>query len=139
MTSSEKQQTNTNNTMEETIKELIAESLRKRLEGQGDIDNLQDNETLINHWVTAIVALGYNDCDVEAATADINEIQEQMFGPVSIEDTRAFVFLASNRFSDEIAAFQKYVELRDSESDDAILYAVKEELKFVEEGDFMLS
>lgn len=125
--------------MEEIVKQLIVESLQKRLVGHGDIDNIQDNQTMIEHWVSAIMALGYNDCDVEAAAADINEIQEQMFGPVSIEDTRAFVFLANNRFTDEISAFQKYVELRDKESDDAILYAVKEELQYVDEGDFMLS
>ena len=125
--------------MEELIKDLIRESLQKRITGLGDIDTVVSNEELIEHWVTAIVALGYNGVDVEQASHEINEIQIQLFGTVSLEDTRAFVYLASHRFQDEISAFMKYVELRDSETEDAILYAVKEEMSYVEEGDFMLS
>lgn len=124
--------------MEEKVKDLIRESLNKRLEGNGNIDNLMPNYNLIENWLTAIMAIAYNVNDLELASQDINEIQEKMYGPISIEDTRAFVFLSSNRFPDEIAAFEKYVELRDSESEDAILYAVKEELSYVDSGDFMV-
>ena len=125
--------------MEELIKDLIRESLQKRITGLGDIDTVVSNEELIEHWVTAIVALGYNGVDVEQASHEINEIQIQLLGTVSLEDTRAFVYLTSHRFQDEVSAFMKYVELRDSETEDAILYAVKEEMSYVEEGDFMLS
>lgn len=124
--------------MEEKVKDLIRESLNKRLEGNGNIDNLMPNYNLIENWLTAIMAIAYNDNDLELASQDINEIQEKMYGPISIEDTRAFVFLSSNRFPDEITAFEKYIELRDRESEDAILYAVKEELSYVESGDFMM-
>lgn len=124
--------------MEEKIKDLIRQSLKKRLRGHEAIDTIIPNDSLIEHWVTAIMAIAYNDNDLELASQDINEIQEKMYGPISIEDTRAFVFLSSNRFPDEIAAFEKYVELRDSESEDAILYAVKEELSYVESGDFII-
>ena len=125
--------------MEELIKQIIRESLKKRIAGHGDIDTILSNEELIEHWVTAIVALGYNGADVEKASHDINEIQVQLLGSVSLEDTRAFVYLVSHRFQDEVSAFMKYVELCDSETEDAILYAVKEEMSYVEEGDFMLS
>lgn len=125
--------------MEEKVKELIRVSLFKRLNGYSNIDNISSNATLIEHWVTAIMALGYNDNEVEAASVDINEIQASVMGVFSIEDTRAFVFLVQNRFPDEIAAFMKYVELRDSKSEEVVLYAVKEELEYVESGDFMLS
>lgn len=124
--------------MEEKVKELIRVSLLKRLNGHGNIDNISSNATLIEHWVTAIMALGYNDNEIEAASVDINEIQASFMGVFSIEDTRAFVFLVQNRFPDEIAAFVKYVELRDSKSEEVVLYAVKEELEYVESGDFML-
>lgn len=125
--------------MEEKVKELIRKSLLKRLVGHGNIDNISPNSTLIEHWVTAIMALGYNDNEVEAASADINEIQASFMGVFSIEDTRAFVFFTQNRFPDEIAAFMKYVELRDDKSEEIVLYAVEEELEYVEPGDFMLS
>ncbi|MDO4802283.1 MAG: hypothetical protein Q4A15_08965, partial [Prevotellaceae bacterium] len=101
--------------MEEKVKDLIRESLNKRLEGNGNIDNLMPNYNLIENWLTAIMAIAYNDNDLELASQDINEIQEKMYGPISIEDTRAFVFLSSNRFPDEITAFEKYIELRDRE------------------------
>lgn len=124
--------------MEEKVKDLIRESLNKRLEGNGNIDNLMPDYNLIENWLTAIMAIAYNDNDLELASQDINEIQEKMYGPISIEDTRAFVFLSSNRFPDEITAFEKYIELRDRESEDVIIYAVKEELSYVEAGDFMI-
>ena len=124
--------------MEEKVKDLIRESLKKRLKGHDAIDTIIPNDSLIEHWVTAIMAIAYNGNDLELASQDINEIQEKMYGPISIEDTRAFVFLSSSRFPDEITAFEKYIELRDRESEDVIIYAVKEELSYVEAGDFMI-
>lgn len=125
--------------MEELIKNLIRESLQKRIAGRGSIDNIISNDELIEHWVTAIVALGYSGGDVEQASSEINEIQTRLLGPVSLEDTRAFVYLVSHRFQDEVSAFMKYLELKDSETEEAICYAVKEEMTYVETGDFMLS
>lgn len=125
--------------MEEQVKSLIRDSICRRLDGHDDIDNILPNESLIEQWVTAIAALGYNDGDVKSAAADINELQSQILGDASIEDTRAFVYLAHDRFADEVAAFSKYVELRNSEPEDAVIYAVEEELRYVEQGDFMIS
>ena len=51
-----------------------------RLQGMGRIDNIRTNEALIKTWITAIVALGYADNDVEIAARDINKIQSQILG-----------------------------------------------------------
>ncbi len=123
--------------MEETVKQLIKESLYKRLVGHDEIDNILNNYALVDKWLTGIMALSYNDSDIELAAQDICEIRS-MLGQISIEDIRAFLHLVNYRFSEEISAFSRYVELREEE-DAVILFAVKEELKFVEEGDFFLS
>lgn len=123
--------------MENEVKRLITESLNKRLVGMGDIDTVDPNFVLINKWVTAIMALGYNDSDAERAAQDIYEIQSS-FSNVSIENIRALVNLVSCRFPDEISAFTKYAELRDQETEAVVIHAVKQELSYVEEGDFTL-
>lgn len=52
--------------MEESIvKDILRKSIRKRLIGHGQIDNILDNDSCITHWVTGIMALGYNKNDVE--------------------------------------------------------------------------
>ena len=56
--------------MEEQVKRLIRKSLHMRLQGMGRIDNIRTNEALIETWITAIVALGYADNDVEIAAKD---------------------------------------------------------------------
>ncbi len=122
--------------MEETVKIMIRESLERRLFGWDNIDNLVSNNSLIDRWITDIMALGYNNCDVDAAAHDIFEFQSVLI-EVSIEDIRARLTLSLNRFGEEIAAFQKYVELRDKD-DDTIRDAVVDELEFVEEGDFII-
>lgn len=38
----------------------------------------------------------------------------------------------------EVKGFKKYVELRDSESEEIVLFKVREELQYVEEGDFFI-
>lgn len=125
-------------TMEEKVKNLIRESLNKRLIGHGDIDTIHPNHVMIERWLTAIMALGYNDSNIELAVQDIYEIKSDL-DRISIEEIRALVYLVNDRFPDEINAFAKYVELRKKEKGEAIIYAVKEELSYVEEGDFMLS
>ena len=122
--------------MEETVKQMIRESLEKRVSGLDRIDNILTNDALISRWLTCIMALGYNQNEVEAAAQDIFEMQAY-FSNKSIEDIRARVCQSQVRFSEEIVAFMRYVEMRDSDSDEAIERAVAEELEFVEEGDFI--
>ena len=129
--------------LEEQVKDLIRKSLYKHIEGIGRIDDIYSNDNLVNDiWMTDIMALGFNESNFEAAAQDIYEIQKPMMGtlvPVkSIEEYRARVYLTYNRFSSEVMAFERYVELRDTESEEAVLFAVREELEGVEEGDFEL-
>lgn len=129
--------------LEEKVKDLIRKSLNLHIAGHDNIDNMLDNQTLVNNWLTDIMSLGFNHQDLEAASQDIHELQVPMMEigliPLkTIEDIRARVYLTFNRFSSEAFAFEKYVELRDSESEDAVLYAVREELDMTEEGDFEL-
>ena len=125
--------------MEAEVKKLIKESLYKRLVGHDEIDTILDNNALGDRWITAIMALGYNDSDVELAAQDIYEMKSSLFGEISIEDIRALVFLVNYRFPEEVMAFTKYVELRDEKAEAVVLSAVEEELSYVEEGDFVLS
>ena len=124
--------------MEKEVKRLIRESLYKRLVGYDEIDTILTNDALIDNWITGIMALGYNDCDVEKAAQDIYEMKSAILGELSIEEIRAFVYLVNYRFAEEIMAFTRYVELR-NEDDSKILSAVEEELSLVEEGDFLLT
>ena len=124
--------------MEKEVKQLIKESLYKRLAGHDEIDTILNNDALVEKWLTGIMALGYNDGDVENAAQDIYEMKSALLGEISIEDIRAFVYLVNYRFAEEITAFTRYVELR-NEVDSEILSAVKEELNLVEEGDFLLA
>lgn len=124
--------------MEIKVKQLIKESLYKRLVGHGEIDTILNNYTLVEKWTTGIMALGYNDSDIELAAQDIYEMKAALLEKISIEDIRAFLCLVNNRFTDEIMAFTRYVELRD-EDESEIISAVQEELNLVEEGDFMFS
>lgn len=124
--------------MEKEVKRLIKESLYKRLVGHDEIDTILNNDALVEKWLSGIMALGYNDCDVEKAAQDIYEMKSALLGEISIEDIRAFVYLVNYRFAEEITAFTRYVELR-NQDDSEILSAVKEELDLVEEGDFLLT
>ena len=124
--------------MEIKVKQLIKESLYKRLVGHGEIDTILNNYTLVEKWTTCIMALGYNESDIELAAQDIYEMKAALLEKISIEDIRAFLCLVNNRFTDEIMAFTRYVELRD-EDESEIISAVQEELNLVEEGDFMFS
>ena len=124
--------------MEEEVKHIIKESLYKRLVGHDEIDTILTNDALVDKWITGIMALGYNDCDVEKAAQDIYEMKSAILGEISIEEIRAFVYLVNYRFAEEITAIIRYVELR--EKDEAkVISAVKEELNLVEEGDFLLT
>lgn len=124
--------------MEIEVKRLIRESLYKRLVGHDEIDTILTNDVLVEKWLTGIMALGYNDCDVEKAAQDIYEMKSALLGDISIEDIRALVYLVNYRFTEETMAFTRFVELR-NEDDSKILSAVKEELSLVEEGDFLLT
>ena len=124
--------------MEKEVKQLIKESLYKRLAGHDEIDTILNNDALVEKWLTGIMALGYNDGDVEKAAQDIYEMKSALLGEISIEDIRAFVYLVNYRFAEEIMAFTRYVELR-NEDDSKILSDVEEELALVEEGGFLLA
>jgi hypothetical protein len=124
--------------METIVKQMIKGSLEKRLIGHDDIDNILTNNALIDRWLTCIMALGHNNSDVEAAAQDIFEIQSMIID-ISIEDIRARVSQVLCRFGEEVAAFSKYVELRDTADDDTIREAVEEELDWVLEGDFIIA
>ena len=124
--------------MEEQVKQMILASIRKRLVGWENIDNLMSNEDLIKQWIIDIMVLGYDKYDVAATAQDIFDLQSR-FAQVSIEDLRCRVCLSLNRFGDEISAFQKYVELRDSADEETIRDAVAEELENVKEGEFILA
>jgi hypothetical protein len=124
--------------MEKEVKNLIKDSLFKRLVGHDEIDTILTNDALVEKWLTGIVALGYNDSDVEKAAQDIYEMKSALLGEISIEDIRALVYLVNYRFAEEIMAFRRYVELR-NEEDSKILSNVKEELNLVEEGNFLLT
>ena len=124
--------------MEEEVKHIIKESLYKRLVGHDEIDTILTNDALVDKWITGIMALGYNDCDVEKAAQDIYEMKSALLGEISIEEIRAFVYLVNYRFAEEIMAFTRFVELR-NEDDSKILSAVEEELSLVEDGDFLLT
>lgn len=129
--------------LEEKVKDLIRESLYAHIKGFDNIDNMLDNHTLVNNWLTDIMAIGFNHHNFEAASQDILEIQfplmEAGLIPLkTIEDIRAKIYLSYNRFSSEVFAFEKYVDLRETEKEDAVLYAVREELEMTEEGDFEL-
>lgn len=124
--------------MEKEVKRLIRENLYKRLVGHDEIDTFLTNDAMVEKWLTGIMALGYNDCDIEKAAQDIYEMKSALLGEISIEDIRALVFLVNYRFAEEISAFTRYVELREKD-ESKVLLAVQEELSLVEEGDFLLS
>lgn len=126
------------NNTEETIKNLIRESLRKRIEGFGQIDNVLNNYELVESWLSDIMALGYNHSDMEAALGDINEMRLLLEGEQRFEQLRARLSLTMNRFPDEVMAFQTYAENRDMDEDESIIANVEEILSDVEPGDFML-
>lgn len=127
--------------MEEKVKELIRQSLFKHIKGHKDIDNVLSNDVLVNNWLTDIMAIGFNHQQLEPAAQDILELQQPFMdsGMIpwrSIEEIRARVNLTFTRFATEAFAFERYVELRDSETEEAVLSAVREELEMTEEGDF---
>ena len=124
--------------IEETVKELIIESLNKRIAEIERVDNLYSNDTLVKRWLTDIMALGYNENDIELAAQDILELGNP-FEEQSLENLRGRLYLSLNRFCDEILAFQTYVKDRDFMDDEALLEHVREELTDVEEGEFMFS
>ena len=124
--------------IEGTVKELITESLKKRIAKIEQVDNLYSNDALVKRWLTDIMALGFNENDIELAAQDILEVGNP-FEEQSLENLRGRLFLSRNRFCEEILAFEAYVKARDFEDDETILNMVHDELADVEDGDFMLS
>ena len=124
--------------IEGTVKELITESLNKRIAKIEQVDNLYSNDTLVKRWLTDIMALGFNENDIELAAQDILEVGDP-FEEQSLENLRERLFLSQSRFCEEILAFEAYVKARDFEDDETVLNMVHDELADVEDGDFMLS
>lgn len=122
--------------MEEKVKDLIRDSLCKRLVGHGNIDNIYSNSELVDQWLTNIMALGFNKGKIEPAAKDILEIQIILFPTRSIESIRAELLATTERFGAEINAFLQYVKLRDTQNEKYVLTKVYEELCEIEEGDF---
>lgn len=122
--------------MEEKVKDLIRDSLCKRLVGHGNIDNIYSNSELVEQWLTRIMALGFNKGKIEPAAKDILEIQIILFPTRSIESIRAELLATIERFGEEINAFLQYVKLRDTQNEKYVLTKVYEELCEIEEGDF---
>ncbi len=123
---------------EEAVKSLIRKSLQKRLEGKECIDPALTNSNLVERWLNDIMAIGFNDDDLEAAARDIYESMKPLEGVtiplVLLEDIKGRVFWSSNRFFDEIEAFKAYVELRKTASGEILLHEVKKALSMVESG-----
>lgn len=128
--------------IEEQVKKQIRESLNKRVIGWDSIDPELANFSLIERWVTDIMAIGFNDHELNKASLDIYELQKPLEGvtlaEVNLENIRGRITLSASRFPEEIEAFRRYVELRDSESDEVILFKVREEIQHIEEGEFCL-
>ena len=130
-----------NNSLELQVRNLIKESITKRMIGLEEIDPRIPNSTIVDRSLTDIMAVGFNN-SLDEAAKDIYELQLPLEGitisQVLLEDIRARVFLSSNRFFEEIEAFREYVRLKDSASPEVVLFKVKEQLDNVEEGEFMI-
>lgn len=128
--------------IEEKVKTLIRECLHRRLVGWENVDPDLDNSSLVERWLTDIMAIAFNDQDLAKASLDIFEFQKPLEGittpQVLLEDIRGRIHLSSDRFPDEIEAFMKYIELRGKESEEVILFKVREELQYVDDGGFHL-
>lgn len=129
--------------MEEKVKDLIRDSLYKRIEGFDQIDDVYDNEELVNNfWLSDIMALGLCHLDLESATQKLYQLEKPLLGNLlpfkTLEDYRARINLSFARFSNEAMAFEKYVRMHNTTSEEKVLKAVREELEDVEEGDFEL-
>jgi hypothetical protein len=133
---------NGNNETEEKVKALIREALHRRIAGWESIDPDLGSSSLVERWLSDIMAIGFNDQDLGRASVDVFELQKPLEGltipQVLLEDIRGRIHLSSDRFPDEVAAFMTYIELRDEESEEVILFKVREELQYVEKGGFHL-
>ena len=127
------------NEIEGTVKDLIRGSLEKRLEGMGPVDNIISNSALIERWLTDIMVLGHNHGDIEAAVKEFHEIQYPYVGEQSFEELRNRLYLSSNRFWDEIMAYQSFTDHLGEWGAEDIISHVEKWLDPVEPGDFMLS
>lgn len=119
--------------LEVQVKDLLRESFNKRLVGHGNIDNIFSNSELVEQWLTRVMALAHHKCKIEPAAQFILNCSFLM-PDCSIETIRAELLATSERFSDEIFAFLKYIELSTTQPEDVVLAEVKEELQDVEEG-----
>ncbi len=66
--------------LEEKVKELIWESLQKRIAGLDQIDPMLDTDKLISRWQTAVMAIGFNAGDLNLAAMDIYQREKPSEG-----------------------------------------------------------
>lgn len=125
--------------IEEIVKDHIRGSLEKRLEEMGPVDNILSNSALIERWLTDIMVLGHNHGDIEAAVKEFYEVQQPFVGEQSLEGLRCRLYLSSNRFWDEIMAYQSFTDHLGEWGAEDIISHVEKWLDPVEPGDFMLS
>ena len=85
------------------------------------------------------MVLGYNHGDIEAAVKEVYEVQYPYVGEQSFEELRNRLYLSSNRFWDEIMAYQSFADHLGELEEEDILALVEKWLEPVEPGDFMLS
>jgi len=109
--------------MEAAVKELIKESIAKKLENSG-LDLLTVDVTS-TRLVTAVMALAYNDRDVKAAAQDIYEIPTQSFGD-NIDVIEELFAGINTKMSKEIEAFMAYIS---SPEDENVLNKIQTILK----------
>ena len=101
--------------METLVKNLIRESIRKKLLALGAPDNyLLDKMT--GKALTCVMALAYNDSDVRAATQDLWEIPTQTIGNTPI-DIVCMLDGILKKFPNEIEAYTYYLTHREDEFD----------------------
>jgi len=126
--------------LEEKVKGLIRESFTKRIAPRGQIDFDLTNENLIERWLTDVMAIGFNNDDLDLAAKDIYEIQkpreQALKMPIILENIRDRVYRSADRFGSEVEAFKRYIELRETEPEEVVLFKVREELSDIEEGEF---
>ena len=125
--------------MEEKVKKLIIESLNRRLEGWGEIDNLYPNEELVKRWITVILVLGRNKQDISKTAWELYKTEPQPYiNYNSIEEIRALVRLVEERLLEEIWSYSIFLNDCDGLSEKEIMEKIEEPLSYISSGDLNL-
>ena len=129
--------------LEEKVKELIRQSLQKRIAGLDQIDPGLDNDKLIGYWLTDVMAIGFYWPNLERAASEIFSKKKPLAGnlmpDVLLKDSLNRAYFALAEFSDEMLAFRQYVELKGKEAETVVLAVVEKKLANVCRGDLKLA